>query len=240
MKTFVLVHGAWSNAEVWSEVSKRLEASGNRVFAPDLPSHGADASPPEKATLDGYADTVIAIAKAADQPVVLVGHSMAGTVISAVAERNPELVSHLVYLAAYLLPNEQSLYGFTQTSPGMADSALGPALRPGEGTLGVDPAAFIDVFCADAAPDAAEAAVAALRPDPLAPLGTPITITDGRWGRIPRSYIFTAKDRCVSPASQKEMVDAVTVDKVATIDAAHLAMLSKPDELVTIISSLVN
>jgi pimeloyl-ACP methyl ester carboxylesterase len=240
MKTFVLVHGAWSNAEVWSEVAKRLEASGNRVFAPDLPSHGADATPPEKATLDGYADTVIAIAKSADQPVVLVGHSMAGTVISTVAERNPELVSHLVYLAAYLLPNEQSLYGFTQTSPGMADSALGPALRSGEGTLGVDPAAFIDVFCADAPPEAAEAAAAALRPDPLAPLGTPITVTDGRWGRIPRSYIFTSKDRCVSPASQKEMVDAVSVGKVATIDAAHLAMLSKPDELAMIISSLVN
>jgi pimeloyl-ACP methyl ester carboxylesterase len=203
LKTFVLVHGAWSNADVWSEVAQRLEAAGNKVFAPNLPSHGVDETPPEKATLDGYAETVIAIAQSADQPVVLVGHSMAGTVISTVAERNPELVAHLVYLAAFLLPNGQSLYGFTQTSPGMADSALGPALRPGEDTLGVDPAAFIDVFCADAPADAAKAAAAALRPDPLAPLGTPITITDDRWGSVPRSYIFTSKDRCVSPASQK-------------------------------------
>jgi pimeloyl-ACP methyl ester carboxylesterase len=240
LKTFVLVHGAWSNAEVWSEVTQRLEAAGHKVFAPNLPSHGTDVTPPENASLDGYADAVLAIAKSADQPVVLVGHSMAGTVISTVAERNPELVSHLVYLAAYLLPNGQSLYGFTQTSPGMADSALGPALRPGEGTLGVDPAAFIDVFCADAPPDAAKAAAVNLRPDPLTPLGTPITVSDSRWGSVPRSYIFTSKDRCVSPASQKEMVDAVPVGKVATIDASHLAMLSKPDELVSIISSLID
>jgi pimeloyl-ACP methyl ester carboxylesterase len=191
------------------------------------------------ATLDGYADTVIGIAKSADQPVVLVGHSMAGTVISMVAERNPELVSHLVYLAAYLLLDGQSLYGFTQTSPGMATSALGPALRPAAATLGVDPEAFIDVFCADASTDAAQAALSSLRPDPLAPLGTPITVTTENWGRIPRSYIFTASDRCVSPTSQKEMVDTAGVGKVATIETSHLAMLSKPDELATIITSLV-
>jgi pimeloyl-ACP methyl ester carboxylesterase len=239
LKTFILVHGAWSNAAVWSEVTQLLEEAGHHVFAPDLPAHGNDATPPEKATLDGYADTVIAIAKSADQPVVLVGHSMAGTVISTVAERNPELVSHLVYLAAYLLPNGQSLYGFTQTSPGMAESALGPALRPAEATLGVDPAAFIDVFCADAPTDAARAALASLRPDPLAPLGTPITVTAENWGRVPRSYIFTSNDRCVSPTSQKEMVDALGAGNVATIDAAHLAMLSKPAELVAIVTSLV-
>jgi pimeloyl-ACP methyl ester carboxylesterase len=239
MKTFVLIHGAWSNANVWSAVAQRLTADGHTVLTPDLPAHGADATLPEKATLQGYADAVTAAAKSAGQPVVLVGHSMAGKVISTVAEQNPELVAHLVYLAAFLLPSGQSLYGFTQTSPGMADSALGPALRPGEGVLGVDPASFINVFCADAPAELAKQAAADLKPDPLGPLGTPITVTSERWGRVPRSYVYTSQDRCVSPASQREMVKAVGVGRTATIDASHLAMLSKPDELASIISSLI-
>jgi pimeloyl-ACP methyl ester carboxylesterase len=150
MKAVVLVHGAWSDATVWSQVAQSLLASGHQVAAPDMPSHGLDTTPATDATMDGYVDAVIASAKTLEGPVVLVGHSMAGTVISMVAEREPELASHLIYLAAFMLPDGQSLYGFTQTSPGMADSALGPALRPGEGVLGVDPASFIDVFCADA------------------------------------------------------------------------------------------
>jgi pimeloyl-ACP methyl ester carboxylesterase len=238
MTSFVLVHGAWSDASVWADVARHLEAAGHQVATPDLPAHGSDATPVGEASLDGYATAVINAARTLDGPVVLVGHSMAGTVISTLAERDPELVSQLIYLAAFLLPSDQSLYGFTQTSPGMADSALGPALRPGEGVLGVDAASFIDVFCADAPSGHAQAALAALRPDPLNPLGTPITVTAERWGRVPRSYIFTSQDRCVSPASQREMVDAAGVGEVATIDASHLAMLAKPEELASIITSL--
>jgi pimeloyl-ACP methyl ester carboxylesterase len=238
MKAVVLVHGAWSDATVWSQVAQSLLASGHQVAAPDLPSHGLDTTPATDATMDGYVDAVIASAKTLEGPVVLVGHSMAGTVISMVAEREPKLASHLIYLAAFMLPDGQSLYGFTQTSPGMADSALGPALRPGEGVLGVDPASFIDVFCADAPAELAATAAAALRPDPLAPLGTPIAITAERWGTVPRTYISTTNDRCVSPGSQQEMIDATGADKVVSIETSHLAMLSRPEELASLIVSL--
>jgi pimeloyl-ACP methyl ester carboxylesterase len=238
MSSFVLVHGAWSDASVWVDVARILEAAGHRTVSPDLSSHGNDLTPPSLATLDGYAEVVISAARTFDEPAVLVGHSMAGTVISTVAERQPELVAGLVYVAAFLLPSGQSLYGFTQSSPGMAESALGPALRPGEGVLGVDPAAFIDVFCADAPAATAEAALAAMRPDPLGPLGTPITTTSQRWGTVRRCYIHTSLDRCVSPASQREMVAAVGADRVETIDASHLVMLSRPDELAAIVASL--
>ncbi len=239
MTSFVLVHGAWSDASVWADVAQRLTALGHSVVAPDLPGHGTDTTAVGDASLESYAKAVVNAAGMLNGKVVLVGHSMGGTVISTVAEKHPELVSHLIYLAAFLLPSGQSLYGFTQTSPGMAESAIGPAMRPGEGVLGVDPASFIDVFCADAPAEKAKAALAALRPDPIVALGTPITVTEERWGSVPRSYIFTLQDRCVSPASQREMVDAVGVGSTATIDAAHLAMLSKSDEIVSTITSLL-
>lgn len=231
MSPFVLVHGAWSDARAWDPVIPHLTAVGRRAVAPDLPAHGADPTPLAGATLDAYAAAVEAAAEAEGAPVVLVGHSMGGTVVSIVAERRPDLVAHVVYVAAFLLPDGQSLYGFTQTSPGMADSALGPALRPGEGVLGVDDASFVDVFCADAPAALAAAARAAQRPEPLAPLGTPVAVTAARWGSVPRSYVHTAADRCVSPASQAEMVAALGVAATRTLPTSHLPMLAAPEAL---------
>jgi pimeloyl-ACP methyl ester carboxylesterase len=240
MASLVLVHGAWSNASAFDRLEALLVEAGHRVIAPDLPAHGTDHSCPTSASLDGYVDTVIAAAQTLDAPVVLVGHSMAGIVISSVAEHRPDLVEHLVYLAAFLLPSGQSLYGFTQTSAGMAQSALGPALRPGDGVLGVDPDQFIDVFCADAPIESANDALAGLRVEPLAPLGTPISITEQRWGSVARSYIHTTLDRCVSPASQTEMVTALGVSATRTVDAGHLAMLSRPSDVASAITDLIS
>jgi pimeloyl-ACP methyl ester carboxylesterase len=239
MASIVLIHGAWSDASVWDQIAQRLVAAGHTVATPNLPAHGDDLTPPAEASLDGYVATVISAASALGGPVVLVGHSMAGTVISMAAEQRPDLISHLVYVAAFMLPSGQSLYGFTQVSQGMATSALGPALRPGDGVLGVEPAQFVDVFCADAPEPLALAAQARLRPDPLAPLGTPILTTPERWGSVTRSYIYTAIDRCVSPGSQREMVEAIGVAAHRTINAGHLAMLSQPDDLAAAIEELI-
>jgi pimeloyl-ACP methyl ester carboxylesterase len=240
MSSIVLVHGAWSDASVWKSTVELLTAAGHHVRAPDLPAHGADHTDPSAASLESYVAVVVAAAEALGEPVVLLGHSMAGTVISSVAEQRPDLVASLVYLAAFLLPSGQSLYGFTETSPGMSTSGLGTALRPGDAVLGVDPDQFIDLFCAGAPDGPAQAALAALRPDPLAPLGTPIAVTDQRWGSVTRSYIHTTADRCVSPESQSEMVQAIGVGATRSLDAPHLAMLSHPSELVEAILDLVS
>lgn len=105
----VLVHGAWSNASAWDRVAADLRVRGFTVTAVNLPGHGADATPASQLTLAGYADAVQA-ALPAQGKAVLVGHSMAGMVISAVAERAPEKLASLVYVAAYLPASGQSLY----------------------------------------------------------------------------------------------------------------------------------
>jgi pimeloyl-ACP methyl ester carboxylesterase len=238
MKSFVLVHGAWSDASSWQQTSTHLSHAGHLVASPNLPSHGTDQTPPGGVSIEDYVRTVIDAADHLGGPVVLVGHSMAGTVISLVAEQRPDLVTHLIYVAAFLLPSGKSLYGFTQSSPGMATSALGPALRPGDGVLVVDPDQFVNAFCADANVEVASSALCALRPEALAPLGTPITVTDKAWGSVPRSYIHTSEDRCVSPASQLEMVGAVGVGATRTITASHLVMLSQAAELAQAIIDL--
>lgn len=232
MTRFVLVHGAWSDGAAWKAVAALLRSAGHQVAAPDLPAHGDDSTPVPQASLEGYAMATAKAAAALGGPVVLVGHSMAGTVISTVAEQDPDLAGHLVYVAAFLLPSGQSLFGITQSSPGFADSLLGPSLRPGEGILEVDRGQAREVFMGDAPDEVATAALARLRPEPLGPLTTPVAVTPERWGRVRRSYVHTTADRAVPMAAQLEMVSGVGgVAATRRLAASHMAMLSDPDGL---------
>jgi pimeloyl-ACP methyl ester carboxylesterase len=100
MGTFILVHGSWHGAWCWERVVPRLQTAGHTVIAVDLPGYGEDHTPVADITLQAYADKVLAAVDAADEPVVLVGWSMGGIVISTVAEQRHERIAHLVYLAA--------------------------------------------------------------------------------------------------------------------------------------------
>ena len=100
MTTFVLVHGSWHGSWCWCRVVPELEALGHRVLALDLPGHGDDATPVARITLAAYAECVAAVVRGAAEPVVLVGHSFGGIVISQAAELIPERISRLVILNA--------------------------------------------------------------------------------------------------------------------------------------------
>src|SRR4051812_41407012 len=84
-KTYVLVHGAWLDSTGWDTVATDLRDAGADVRTFDLPAHGADPTPVADATLAGYVDRVGEEIDAVGRPVILVGHSMAGIVISQLA-----------------------------------------------------------------------------------------------------------------------------------------------------------
>ena len=66
----------------------------------------------------------------------------------------------------------------------------------------------------------------------MAPLGTPIAVTEARWGSVPRVYIETAGDKLLSPKMQKQLYTASPCDQVLTLNASHAPFLSMPDALV--------
>src|SRR5262245_46877635 len=84
-QSFVLVHGAWMGAWSWNDVVPELEAMGSSATAVELPAHGDSTEPVSAATLDAYVAAVSDAVDRASAPVVLVGHSMAGIVITEVA-----------------------------------------------------------------------------------------------------------------------------------------------------------
>jgi pimeloyl-ACP methyl ester carboxylesterase len=113
--TYVLVHGAFQDRRAWDEIVPRLQAQGHKVIAADLPGRVNGAVPPEQATLDGYRDYVVKLIEAEPGPVVLVGHSFGGFTISAVADKIPQRIRTLVYVAAYLPVSGESMAKIAET-----------------------------------------------------------------------------------------------------------------------------
>ena len=228
-KTYLLVHGAWMGAAGWQPVADRLRAEGAEVLTPELPAHGDDPGAAADASLAGYAERVTAAIDAADRPVILVGHSMGGMVISAAAEARPDGVARLVYLAAYLPASGQSLFDLAMTD---GDSQVGEGLVDhGDGTLGIRPEAFPDLFCADCDDEGRAILMAGYRPEPAAPLATPVELTADRFGSVPRSYLGTSRDLVVSPDLQARMTAATPVDRQLTLATSHAPMLADPAAL---------
>ena len=108
MAIFVLIHGSWHGAWCYEKVIPLFEANNHRVFAPDLPGHGKDKTPLKAVTFDSYVNCIKAILEKITERVILVGHSMAGMVISQVAEYLPAKIHKLVYLAGFLPQSGQS------------------------------------------------------------------------------------------------------------------------------------
>jgi pimeloyl-ACP methyl ester carboxylesterase len=229
MRSIVLVHGSWFGAWCWSSVAARLREDGWDVHTPDLPAHGEDRTPVAEATLDAYAGRVIDRLDRLAEPAVLVGHSMAGVVLSTVAERRPQRVKKLVYLAAYLAADGQSIFQLATTD---GASALGPHLRPDEkaGVIAVAPEGFAAALVSGASPADVERARSAARPDPLAPLATPVHVTPERFGRVPRVYLQTQEDRAVSTDLQARML-AATPTETLPFPGGHSPFLTHPAEL---------
>lgn len=238
MATYVLVHGAWMGKAAWDLLAPRLEAAGHRAITLDLPAHGADATPAAAAALDGYRDAVIGAIGSA-RGVVLVGHSMGGMVISAVAERIPEQLQSLVYLCAYLPRSGESLYALSQEDGGSRVGRYWRQEDPARYTPAwIAPEGIVEVFGADCPPALQQLLVEKHHPEPVPPLATPVTLSAERYGRVPRIYIETLNDACVSHQLQQLMIERVGVQARYPLETGHTPFYSAPDALAAVLLGL--
>jgi pimeloyl-ACP methyl ester carboxylesterase len=235
MSTYVLIHGAWFGSWCWNSTKVLLEEAGHNVVAIDLPGHGDDRTPVPDITLGTLVQRVAKTLTAQSEPVILVGHSMGGIVLSQTAEKYPDRIERLVYIAAYLLQNGESLLQVGSTD---ADSKIGPYLLPDpdHGTIGVKPEALSEIFLHDCPADVVAEAKARLRPDLIVPQATPLSLTAENFGRVPRTYITTKLDRVVSPSLQQKMYTATPCDRVLEIATGHSPFAAQPQQLVELLT----
>lgn len=229
-KTFVIVHGAFQDANAWTEVDRRLEASGHQAIVVNLPGRDAvgDLS---GVSLAAYRDAVLAVVRAQPQPVVLVGHSFGGLTISSVAEAAPERIERLVYVAAYLPVSGESLQSLSARDKNNAfttenfvvakDGAYAEVLRRDRALL----------FGAETSPRVQRRLREGLLREPLAPMAQPVALTARRFGTVRKAYIKTLRDKAVSPYLQDWMISRAVVDRVLTLDSGHAPSLSQPKTL---------
>jgi len=225
--TFILIPGAWHGAWCWHKLIPLLEQAGARVVAPDLPSLG---------TLDDWAALVAGMVER-DPGCVLVGHSRAGAVISRVAELAPGAIRTLVYLSAYLLPPDHSVADEARRDAG---SLVAPNMVPVKRGLTCTIRAEVlrEAFYGECSDQDFEFARARLVPEPIRVLAAPVRVTQQNFGRVPRAYIETLRDRAVTLAAQRRMQSVLPCAPVFTLDTDHSPFLSQPGALGRILISI--
>jgi pimeloyl-ACP methyl ester carboxylesterase len=232
----VLVHGAFEDAQIWGHVAAKLKADGYTAVAVDLPGRPGAPMAPDKVSLDLYRDTVVKALKKFHHPAVVVGHSFGGIVIADAAEKAPEKIKTLVFVAAYLPHDGDSLVSMANQDH---DAKIGPHLQieKEKGIASIEYSARADLF-ANGAPAPLRAAIPPLILDePLTPLATPVHVTDARFGRVDKVYIHTALDQVISPAFQAQMVASTPVRSEATLQTGHTPFLTDPDGLANAIEA---
>ncbi len=216
--TIILVHGAFADGTGWQHVIPILQRDGYTVIAVQNP-------------LTSLADdlqTTKRVIEAQKGPVVAVGHSYGGAVITGAAAGNAN-VKALVYIAAFAPEAGEPIGAFGEKYP----TALGAALRPDSaGFLTVDRAQFRDVFAADVS--ATEASVAAATQKPIIGNVFTASVEMPAWKTIPSWYVVSQEDRALNPDLERFYAKRMGA-KVTEIKASHVSFISHPAEVARVI-----
>ncbi len=223
----VLVHGAFAESSSWEPVITRLEKDGYTVIAA--------ANPLRSVASDGAA--VASVVKSIKGPVVLVGHSYGGPVITEAANGNANIKA-LVYVAGFAPDTGESAATLSTKFPG---STLGDALRPvpladGGQDLYIQPAKFHAQFAADV--PAAKAAIMAATQRPITAAALNEPTGKPAWKTLPSYMIYGSADRNIPAAVMQFMAERARAKKTVAIPGgSHALMVSHPVEVTAMIET---
>lgn len=229
MATFVLVHGAGHGAWCWFKLVPELEALGHRAITLDLPALGDDMTPIAEVTYEGTIDRVVDVIGREHAPVILVGHSLGGVSISSAAERVPDQIELLVYLAAFLPCDGDSVSAIYESPDWPAETAQAPPIRSADGlSMSHSPEGARERFYHDCSDADVAYSIARLRPQPLVMRHTPVRVSEERFGQVARAYIHCLDDRAAPIERQRRMVARSPCQQVASLPTGHSPFLAAP------------
>ena len=232
MARFVLVHGAFSGAYIWGPLMERLKVAGHSVEAFDLPGLGDDQTPASEVDLDSCAARLCKVLAASSERAVVVGNSLGGIIATQGAARCPERVAALVYVAAFLPKDGQSLLDLTRLPEGASDQVQANIVVGGEPPVAVMPAAASrQALYGSCAADVAAWAIARQRPQPVAPFATAVRIPPRALNGINRYYVLCTRDLAIPAPLQRRMIAENECADVIELDTDHTPQLSMTSEL---------
>ena len=240
MARLVMVHGAFVGGWCWERVTGPLEAAGHTVETLDLPGSGDDQTPTGEVTLDACAERVGEVLAARPQPAVLVANSMGGVISTQAASRFPEMVDSIVYVAAFVPVDGESLLDLTSLPEGADDQVQANAVVEGDPPVATMPdEASQDALYGCCSDEIAAAAIERQRPQAVAPFATPVSLEESVFDSIPRSYVSCTRDRAIPPALQRLMLERAGCANVVELDTDHSPHMSRTAELAEAIDRIV-
>ena len=226
MSTFVLVHGGGQGGWCWKPCAHVLRAAGHEVYTPTLTGFGERAHL-RAASFETYVEDVARVLEFEDlQGVVLVGHSMGGGIVARVAERSPGRIAAVVFVAAVVARDGETLLDATPQTPWVAR-----AVRIGaDGTAHTDPEKMLEANLHDG--DATQREWVLRRHTDYPPFGL---VEPGRLSAflalgLPTGYVVATQDRTIDPKLQEEFAARLPSCRHAAVDAGHGCMITRPEE----------
>jgi len=231
--SIVLIHGAWADGSSWSGVIKRLQQQGYTVYAPANPLRGLTS---DSAYIANFLQSI-------SGPIILVGHSYGGAVITNAATGNPN-VKALVYIDAFAPDQGESLASLSSVPPppGQSPSCLSGdpttvfnfvPLTGGDTDLYVKPSLFPSCFANDLPPN--EGADLASTQRAFALSSFPQQSGVPAWKTIPSFYLVGTIDRAIPPFAQLFMAQRASAT-IVQVRGSHLVMISHPEAVVDLIN----
>ena len=221
IRNVVLVHGAFADGSGWGAVAKILEKDGYKVSV---------AQPPETSYADDQKYTKAAI-DAMGGPVVLVGHSYGGSIITEAG--NDPNVAALVYIAAFALDEGDSCASIEQAVP-QASKAFKP---DSNGNWWIDQSHFAADFAADVPP--AVSHFMAISQVPISTDAFTHKVTNPAWKTKPTWYMVASQDRSINPIQERMMAKRANA-KTVEVKSSHVAYMSHPKEAAKLIEEAAN
>lgn len=229
--TYVLVHGALFTSAGWAPLKAELERGGSRVLTLDLPGREGDGIDPRTITIHSAAAAVCAVVRRETAPIILVGHSQGGAVITQAAGDCGDGVKGLVFVAA-VAPHAGEI-AFAALNPARDNTfPLCATLDPDAGLFRLNRSGpleasfFHDLRALDA--ELADKALASMVSEPAGIGTTPLKFDEARVGSFPRFYIEATQDRVVSIETQREIQARWSFSRVYSHPTSHSAFLSQP------------
>ncbi|WP_353946904.1 alpha/beta hydrolase [Streptomyces sp. HUAS MG91] len=217
-RNVVLVHGGFVDGSGWQAVYERLVADGHRVSVVQNPT----------LSLDGDATATRRVIAAQDGPVVLVGHSYGGAVITEAGQ--DDKVAALVYIAAFAPDKGESVGTLIADPP--PGAPVPPILPPQDGFLLLDPQKFPEAFAGDLPVEQAR-----FMADSQVPWGVDAlngAVSQAAWQTKPSWYLVATEDHMIPPPAQRAMAERAGAT-VAEVAASHSVYLSQPDAVADLI-----
>lgn len=233
MKTYVLLHGAWHASWCWERVAPLLQAAGHIVVSPDLPGHGDDQIPFAEISLETYVSFVVELILALNRPVVLVGHSMAGIILSQVAEKIPDCIECLVYISAFIPAHQQTLL---DTAKQLRRTRLFIETKIDSLNQVIElnkTKAIYDLFFNASLFDDVDDILNRLCLEPFRPFLEPLQLSKSRFGQVKKYYVVCLEDRTIHVKDQYKMLQEAECVPIE-LATDHSPFYSMPNELGTI------